>query len=68
MTARNALIRAEQRLFKAQERYGAALDAHSTFLNARVGAASRLGATDNRGKATTVLDEEEEPVNPTFVK
>ena len=58
VTARNALVRAEGRLFNAQDRYGAAMDAHSSFLTARVEATRRLGAPDNRGKAADVADEE----------
>ena len=50
VTARNALIRAEGRLVNAHQRYGAAMYAHSPFLNARVEATRRLGASDNRGK------------------
>ncbi len=68
IAARKALIKAEQRLFNAHARYGAAMDAHSTFVNARVGAASRLGATDNSRKATIVVDEEEELVIPKFLE
>jgi len=43
------------------------MDAHSSFLNARVEATRRLGASDNRGKAVVVVDEEEELVNPNFM-
>ena len=49
ITARNALVRAEGRLINAQQRYGAALDAHSSFLHARVEATRRLGASDCQG-------------------
>ena len=45
ITARNALIRAEGRLINAQQRYGAAMDAHSSFLTARVEATRRIGAS-----------------------
>ena len=59
ITARNALIRAEGRLQNAQQRYGAALDAHSAFLTSRVEATRRIGAPDSRGKAPAAADEEE---------
>jgi hypothetical protein len=52
----------------AQQRYGAALDAHSAFLTARVEATRRIGAPDSRGKAPAAADEEEELVNPKFLK
>ena len=68
VTARNALIKAEGRLINAQQRYGAALDAHSSFLTARVEATRRLGAPDSRGKAAAIVDEEDELVNPKFLK
>ena len=68
VTVRNALIRAEGRMINAHQRYGAAMDAHSSFLNARVEAARRLGASDSREKAALVVDEEEELVNPKFMK
>ena len=51
ITARNTLIRAEGRMINAHQRYEAAMDAHSSFLNARVEATRRLGASDRRGKA-----------------
>ena len=44
------------------------MDAHTSFLNARVEATRRLGASDSRGKATVVVDEEEELANPKFLK
>ena len=53
---------AEGSLINAQHRYGAALDAHSSFLNARVEATRRIG------KATFNVDEEDELVNPKFPK
>ncbi len=68
VTARNALIRAKGRLMNAQQRYGAALDASSAFLTARVEATRRLGSSDSRGKAAAAADEEEELVNPKFLK
>jgi len=68
VAARHALIRAEGRLINAQQSYGAALDAHSLFLNARFEATRRLGTSDSRGKATTDVDEEEELVDPKFLK
>ena len=67
ITARNALVRAEGRLINAQQRCGAALNAHSSFINASVEATRRLGASDSRGK-TALADEEEELVNPKFLK
>jgi len=66
--ARNALITAERRMINAQQLYGAALDAHSSFLNARVEATRRIGASGSGGKATYVVDEEEELFNPKFLK
>jgi hypothetical protein len=68
VTARNALIRVEGRLINAQQRYGAALDAYSSFLTARVEVTRRFGASGSRGKAAAVADEEEELVNPKFLK
>jgi len=44
------------------------MDAHSSFLNARVEATRRIGASDSRGEVTTGVDEEEELVNPKFLK
>ena len=44
------------------------MDAHSSFLNARIQATRRLGASDSRGKAAGDVDEEEELVNPKFLK
>jgi hypothetical protein len=68
VAARNALIMAEGRLIIAQQRYGSPLDTHSSFLNSRVEATRRLGASDSRGKATADVDEEEGLVNPKFLK
>ena len=59
---------AEERLINALQRYGAALDAHSSFLNARVEATRIIGASESRGKATVTVDEKEELVNPTLLK
>ncbi len=61
-------MRAKGRMINAQQRYGVALDAHSSFLSARVEATRRLGASDSRRKAADVIDEEEELVNPKFRK
>ena len=55
-------------MINVQHRYGASMIAHSSFLNARVEATRRTGASDSRGKAATALDEEEELVNPKFMK
>ena len=55
-------------MINAQQRNGATLDAHSSFLNTRVEATRRIRVSDNRGKATTDVDEEEELVNPKFLK
>jgi len=68
VASRNALIKAEGRLINARKRCGAAMDAHSSFLNARVEATRRLGASDSRGKVTIDIDEEEELVNPKLLK
>ena len=68
VTARNALTRTKGRMINAHQRDGAAMGAHSSFLNARVEAMRRLRASDNRGKAATDVDEEEELVNPKFLK
>ncbi len=51
IAARNAPMRAEHRLMVAKERYVAALDMHSRFVNARVEASARsLVHVDNREK------------------
>ena len=56
-------------LLNAQQDYGAVLDAHSSFLDARVEAMRRIGVSDIRGKAVADVDEEEEElVNPKFMK
>ncbi len=61
-------MRAEHRLMVAHERYAAALDTHSRFVNARVEASARSVHVDKRGKAAATVDEEEELVNPKFLK
>ncbi len=68
IVARNALMRAEHRLMVAQERYVAALDTHARIVNARVEASARSVQVDKRGKAAVTVDEEEELVNPKFLK
>jgi hypothetical protein len=69
IAARNALMRTEHRLMVAHERYVAALNTHSRFVNARVEASvTSLVQADNRGKAAAAVDEEEDLVNPKFLK
>ncbi len=68
IAAMNALLRAEHRLMVAHERCVAALDTHFRFVNARVEASSRSVQVDKRGKAAAAVDEEEELVNPKFLK
>jgi hypothetical protein len=69
MAARAAIIRAEKRQEDARERLAKALDAHSSFLQARIAASRRIGASDGRGKAATSAEEQEEDLdNPRFLK
>ncbi len=68
VVARNSIVRAEQRMMDARERLAIVLEARSSFLNARVVATRRLGASDSRGKASHVADGEEELDNPKFLK
>ncbi len=68
MATKNAIVRAEQRLIEARERLAIALDAHSSFLNARVAATMRIRAADKHGKPTIDVDDEEELDTPKFLK
>ena len=56
MAARTAIIRAKKHLAYARERLAPALEAHSSFYNARVAASRRLGAAD-RGKSAAFAEE-----------